>query len=85
MLITHHITYRITYFKHIVGFNLQRPGLTNCEAKMNTFYGLPKIHKSLTIIKAIKEDNTEYVNIYKIEYLQFHTIIACPTHRGLAS
>ena len=37
-------------------------------------------HKSVTIIKAIQEQNTEYVNIG----LEFRPIIAgpaCPTHR----
>ena len=58
--------------------------LTKFECKTSTFYGLPKIHKSVTIIKAIQEQNTEYVHIDEVEDLKFRPIIAgpaCPTHR----
>ena len=51
---------------------------------MSNFYGLPKIHKSVTIIQAIEEQNTEFVNIGEVEDLKFRPIIAgpaCPTHR----
>ena len=57
--------------------------LTKFECKTSTFYGLPKIHKSVTIIKAIQEQNTE-VNIDEVEDLKFRPILAgpaCPTHR----
>ena len=49
--------------------------LTKFECKTSIFYGLPKIHKSVSIIKAFQEQNTEYVNIGEIEGP------ACPTHR----
>ena len=45
--------------------------LTKFECKTSTFYGLPKIHKSVTIIKDIQEQNTEYVNKDEVEDLKF--------------
>ena len=58
--------------------------LTNFEYKTSQFYGLPKIHKSKLIQKAIEEQNSSCVNIQDPEDLKFRPIVAgpiCPTSR----
>jgi len=54
------------------------------EAKTSQLYGLPKIHKSKLIIKAIEQQNQEYIEIANPNDLKFRPIVAgpsCPTHR----
>ena len=58
--------------------------VTNFEPKTSQFYGLPKIHKSQTIIQEITKQNNECVHVPMPEDLTFRPIIAgpvCPTHR----
>ena len=58
--------------------------LTNFDYRTSQFYGLPKIHKSKTIIKAINDQNLEYIEILNPPDLKFRPIVAgpaCPTHR----
>ncbi len=58
--------------------------LTNFESKTSNIYGLPKIHKSKSIIKAISEQKNTCVWTPRPEDLTFRPIIAgpaCPTHR----
>ncbi len=62
----------------------ERNYLTTFDYRTSQFYGLPKIHKSQLIIKAIEEQNCEYIEISNPADLQFRPIVAgptCPTHR----
>lgn len=58
--------------------------LTNFEYKTSLFYGLPKVHKSHSIIKAIEEGNSDYIFVPNPSDLKMRPIVAgpaCPTHR----
>ena len=58
--------------------------LLNFDSKNSNFYGLPKIHKSKTILEAVKEQNSEYVIVANPLDLTFRPIVAgpvCPTSR----
>ena len=58
--------------------------ITNFEFKTSQFYGLPKIYNSKEIIKAITEQNSEYICVPDPQDLTFRPIVAgpaCPTHR----
>ena len=58
--------------------------LTNFEYKTSLFYGLPKVHKSAIIIKAIEDIISEYINVPHPTDLKMRPIVAgpaCPTHR----
>ena len=39
--------------------------LTNFQHKSSNFYGLPKIHKSEIIHKAIEEQSSEYISCFQ--------------------
>lgn len=58
--------------------------ITNFEPSTSNFYGLPKIHKSKYIQNAIKEQQSEYIQIERPKDLPFRPIVAgpnCPTSR----
>lgn len=61
--------------------------LTNFDFENSTFYGLPKIHKSEEIIRAVSSQEHNCVNVVNVlrpSDLQFRPIVAgpnCPTHR----
>jgi hypothetical protein len=62
----------------------ERDYLLNFEWKSSNFYGLPKVHKSASILKAVQEQNCEYIKILRPADLKFRPIVAgpaCPTHR----
>ena len=48
--------------------------LTKFDSKTSNFYGLPKIHKSTIIKKAIKTQNAEYIEIIDPRDLTFRPI-----------
>ena len=52
--------------------------ITNFEYKESNLYGLPKIHKSNVVKKAVNEQNSEYVIIKAPEDLKFRPIVAGP-------
>ena len=58
--------------------------LTKFMFKTSNFYGLPKVHKSDIITKAIEEQNSEYIKISEPGDLTPRPIVAgpnCPTKR----
>ena len=58
--------------------------LIDFNSKTSNFYGLPKVHKSEEIKKAIEIQKAEYIELHNPEDLKFRPIIAgpaCPTHR----
>ena len=58
--------------------------LTSFEFKSSYFYGLPKIHKSKSIINEIKEQKSDIICLERPDDLSFRPIVAgpnCPTHR----
>ncbi len=58
--------------------------LTNFEVKTSNFYGLPKIHKSRSVIEAVNATTTDFAECHNPEDLKFRPIVAgpaCPTHR----
>ena len=52
--------------------------LTNFSCKTSNFYGLPKVHKSDVITKAIEEQNSEYIRVHEPEDLTLRPIVAGP-------
>ena len=52
--------------------------LTKCSHNTSFFYGLPKIHKSTIVSKAIKEQNCEYIEIENPSDLKFKPIVGGP-------
>jgi hypothetical protein len=68
-------------------YNLLTPEnkfLIKFEPKISYFYGLPKIHKSSSIIEEIKNTNDEYIQILRPDDLLFRPIVAghsCATSR----
>ena len=56
----------------------ERDYLTNFESRESNLYGLPKIHKSELVKKAIQTQNSEYITILNPEDLAFRPIIAGP-------
>ena len=62
----------------------ERDYITNFESKTSNIYGLPKVHKSHTIMNTVQENSTICVWTPRPEDLPFRPIIAgpvCPTHR----
>ncbi|OOZ57814.1 hypothetical protein [Solemya velum gill symbiont] len=58
--------------------------LTKFECKTSHFYGLPKVHKSSEIQKAVRQQNSEHVEVYRPNDLKLRPIVAgpsCATHR----
>ena len=53
--------------------------LTNFSYRTSNFYGLPKVHKSGIITKAIEEQNNEYIRIKEPEDLALRPIVAGPS------
>ena len=50
--------------------------LINFTCQTSNFYGLPKVHKSDIIAKAIEEQNSEYIKIHEPEDLTLRPIAA---------
>ena len=58
--------------------------LTNFQHESSNFYGLPKIHKSKIISKAIEEQGSEYISCFQPKDLKLRPIVAgdkCSTKR----
>ena len=58
--------------------------LTNFQHKSSNFYGLPKIHKSEIIHKAIEEQSSEYFSCFQAKDLKLRPTVAghkSPTKR----
>ena len=58
--------------------------LTNFQHKSSNFYGLPKIHKSEIIHKAIEEQSSEYISCFQAKDLKLRPTVAgqkSPTKR----
>ena len=58
--------------------------LTNFQQESCNFYGLPKIHKSKIITKAIEEQGSEYISCFQPKDLKRRPIVAghiCLTKR----
>ena len=56
--------------------------LTNFQHESSNFYGLPKIHNSKIISKAIKQQDSEYISCLQPKDLKLRPIVAghkCPT------
>ena len=56
--------------------------LTDFQHKHSNFYGLPKIHKSKIISKAIKEQGYEFISCFQPKDLKLRPLVAdhkCPT------
>ena len=71
----------VTKYKSILS-DKERTYLTKFQPKTSNFYGLPKIHKSLNIMDAIKEQNSDCINILEPQDLKLRPIVAgpsCPT------
>ena len=65
-------------------FNKEIDYLVNFTCQTSNFYGLPKVHKSDIIAKAIEEQNSEYIKIHEPEDLTLCPIVTgpnCPTKR----
>lgn len=80
----------MTKIKHLIGntdstlTEKEIEYLTKFEMKTSQFYGLPKIHKSELIAKAVKEQNDVCIRLTNPDDLKFRPIVAgpaCPTHR----
>ena len=56
----------------------ERSYIENFDSKTSNFYGLPKVHKSDIIKKAIHEQNEEYIWIPRPADLKFRPIVAGP-------
>ena len=58
--------------------------LNEVDCSRSNFYGLPKIEKSQLITNAIKEQNSEVVNINKPQDLKLKPVVGgsiCPTRK----
>ena len=58
--------------------------LSNFIYKTSNFYGLPTVHKSDVIAKAIEEQNSAYIIVHEPEDLTLRPVVAgpnCPTNR----
>ena len=53
--------------------------ISNFDMRTSNLYGLPKIHKSKSIIDAINQQRSHYVTVQNVEDLKFRPIIAGPT------
>ena len=56
--------------------------MTNFQHESSNFYGLPKIHNSKIISKAIKQQDSEYISCLQPKDLKLRPIVAghkCPT------
>ena len=53
--------------------------LTNYIPKTRNFYGLPKIHKSKQIKRAVETQKSEYIEIPNPSYLKFRSIVSGPS------
>lgn len=52
--------------------------LCDFNPKESNFYGLPKIHKSISIQNAVKEQNSKFIEILRPTDLKFRPIVAGP-------
>ena len=54
--------------------------LTDFKHSTRYFYGLPKIHKSAIITKAVKQQNFEYIKVFQPCDLKFRPIVGGPNN-----